>query len=662
MPVLGTLAAASAEGFGFGRPFSPYELFNSGTVGAWYDISDPNILWQDSAGTTPVTTLGQPVGLVLDKSRALGNGVFGLQRMGRVNLLTYSEQLNNAAWGKVDASITANATTAPDGTTTADKVVVNTNSVVTRHEVQQGFSGTTTDVFQFSFYAKKSEITKVIGQLAGTAVSAEIEFDLNAGTSTQVYVSNVSNVAHSITALSDNWYLCKLEAKSTSANSINRAAVFQDSIGNGTNGWFLWGCDARLASNSSFPYQRTTDTWYGAVPGNHLTQATSAARPTWEARVNVLTRTEELENAAWTRNNVTTTVNPVTSWNGTGGTTLLKENTVNDAHNCYQTLTGLVATYEMTVYAKWDSGTRNLMLNAGGASAVGNVKGVIFNSSGAFVAIYNPTGAGTDPTYSSESLGNGWYKFKTSTIFTASGTAYPSVALMNGTTLTYAGDGTSGIIFGGIDLRLSGDNAYPYQKVVTATNYTDVGSPRYLYFDGVDDRMATPANVNLSSTNKLTAIAGVRKLRDTVSGANTIGMVAELTIDAPANNGGFWLAAPDTANAYRYSVLSRGTSFVLIGTNSTTYNAPVTNVQTGVMNIGAPSLALRLNGTQVASSTSSQGTGNYANASLFVGSRNGAVYLFQGNMYQLIVYGDAASGNTLNNLERWVAGRTGVSW
>lgn len=574
--------------------------------------------------------------------------------MGRVNLLTYSEQLNNAAWAKTDASITANATTAPDGTTTADKVVVNTNSVVTRHEVAQGFSGATNVIFQFAFYAKKSEITKVIGQLGGTAIAAEIEFDLNAGTSTQVYINNVSNVAHSITALSDNWYLCKLEAKSTSANPMNRASVFHDSIGNGTNGWFLWGCDARLASDSSFPYQRTTDTWYGAVPGNHLIQATSASRPTWEARVNVLTRTEELENAAWTRNNVTTTVNPVTSWNGTGGTTLLKENTVNDAHNCYQTITGLVATYEMTVYAKWDSGTRNLMLNAGGASTVGNVKGVIFDSSGAFVAIYNPTGAGTDPTYSSESLGNGWYKFKTSTIFTVSGLAYPSVALMNGTTLTYAGDGTSGIIFGGIDLRLSIDGAYPYQKVVTATNYTDIGSPRYLLFDGSDDGLYTAANLSMSSTNKITVCAGVTKTKDTA-----LGVVAELSATIASNNGTFLLSAPNSAAA-NYNFSSRGTTQV--NNTVTTYTAPLTRVVSGIANIGAPSNIVRVNGTQAGSVSTSQGTGNYGSFVLYVGRRNNASSPLSGRIYQLIINGAERTGNTLSLLERWVANRTGVSW
>lgn len=47
--------------------WSPSRLFASGEPGGWYDI-DPAYLYQDSAGTTPVTAPGQTVGLVLDRS------------------------------------------------------------------------------------------------------------------------------------------------------------------------------------------------------------------------------------------------------------------------------------------------------------------------------------------------------------------------------------------------------------------------------------------------------------------------------------------------------------------------------------------------------------------------------------------------------------------
>jgi len=51
--------------------FSPTRLFALAEPGVWYDPSDLTTLFQDTAGTTPVTTPGDPVGLVLDKSKGL---------------------------------------------------------------------------------------------------------------------------------------------------------------------------------------------------------------------------------------------------------------------------------------------------------------------------------------------------------------------------------------------------------------------------------------------------------------------------------------------------------------------------------------------------------------------------------------------------------------
>ena len=46
-------------------------LFANSEVGAWYDPSDLTTMFQDRAGTTPVTADGQTVGLILDKSKGL---------------------------------------------------------------------------------------------------------------------------------------------------------------------------------------------------------------------------------------------------------------------------------------------------------------------------------------------------------------------------------------------------------------------------------------------------------------------------------------------------------------------------------------------------------------------------------------------------------------
>jgi hypothetical protein len=48
---------------------SPLRLFSNNEQGVWYDPSDLTTLFQDTAGTTPVTATGQTVGLMLDKSK-----------------------------------------------------------------------------------------------------------------------------------------------------------------------------------------------------------------------------------------------------------------------------------------------------------------------------------------------------------------------------------------------------------------------------------------------------------------------------------------------------------------------------------------------------------------------------------------------------------------
>jgi len=51
--------------------FSPSTLFALAEPGVWYDPSDLTTLFTDTAGTTPVTTPGQTVALMLDKSKGL---------------------------------------------------------------------------------------------------------------------------------------------------------------------------------------------------------------------------------------------------------------------------------------------------------------------------------------------------------------------------------------------------------------------------------------------------------------------------------------------------------------------------------------------------------------------------------------------------------------
>lgn len=52
----------------FPNSFTPLSLFSAGEQGFWYDPSDFSTLFQDTAGTVPVTAVGQSVARINDKS------------------------------------------------------------------------------------------------------------------------------------------------------------------------------------------------------------------------------------------------------------------------------------------------------------------------------------------------------------------------------------------------------------------------------------------------------------------------------------------------------------------------------------------------------------------------------------------------------------------
>ncbi len=108
--------------------WTPAQLYLASEQGAWYDPSDMSTLFQDAAGTTPVTAVEQPVGRILDKS---GRGNHATQATAtsrpklsaRVNRLLASEDFSAATWSKVAVTVVANSATASDGNVTADKLV-----------------------------------------------------------------------------------------------------------------------------------------------------------------------------------------------------------------------------------------------------------------------------------------------------------------------------------------------------------------------------------------------------------------------------------------------------------------------------------------------------------------------------------------------------------
>jgi hypothetical protein len=223
----------------------------------------------------PVTLL--PRGLLVEEART--------------NLATYSEQFDNAAWVKGSSTVTANATTAPDGTLTADKLqVANTSSAQKNVSQTVGAISTT---YADTVYAKASELSwLIINQYDGA--DRRTWFNLSNGT----VGTTAAGTTASIQALPNGWYRCSaVRTMGTGAIQLvlnvadaDNSAVFVGTVGQGI---FIWGAqrEAGAFATSYIPTIASTVTrsadvatitgslfsqWYNGVEGSFIVEANTA--------------------------------------------------------------------------------------------------------------------------------------------------------------------------------------------------------------------------------------------------------------------------------------------------------------------------------------------------------------------------------------------------
>jgi hypothetical protein len=332
--------------------FSPVALFAGGVQGAWYDPSDFSTLFQNSAGTTPVTAVEQPVGYMADKS---GRGNHATQATSasrptlraRYNQLTFSEQFDNAAWTKVNATVTANAAVAPDGTTTADLLV---------EDAATGVHNLTTPtltlnsgaIYHSSIYAKPAGRSWVCLQFSGVAVSgtaAERRVWFNVATgqigTTGALWSNVT-----ISDAGNGFYRCS--AQITQSGSANLVLVLicdaDNSVsytGDNTSGLYIWGAQLLTAAD-----QTTTAGAYQRIAAA-TDYATGASFPPYLAFDGV----DDTMTISSGIHGVFQNVGGGTMWAGYGNATVADHNIIAVANN---------ATFSRAVLATDRAGGRRL--------------------------------------------------------------------------------------------------------------------------------------------------------------------------------------------------------------------------------------------------------------------------------------------------------------
>jgi hypothetical protein len=331
------------------------------------------------------------------------------------NLLLQSQTFDNASWTKSDTTVTADTTTAPDGTTTAELLAE--TATTNRHEIR---NATTVSVVagsvSISVFVKKGTGATAPDwiQLSDTGMfGGRANFNISTGTA-----GLNSYTSSSIVSYANGWY--RITATFTSAattsgvfyicftNNTDSATARPSYAGATTSDVFIWGAQLEQRSAVTAYNVTTTQPVSNYIPVLE-TAASGVARfdhnpTTFESlgllveqqSTNLLTYSDQFENAAWTKTNATITANTVVAPDGLVSADTMQ--CVALGSDCFVQAAGVASgvVYTSSCYFKY----------------IDNAW-VAFSNSGFFCYFNIQTGElGTVQNGSATitSVGNGWYR------------------------------------------------------------------------------------------------------------------------------------------------------------------------------------------------------------------------------------------------------------
>lgn len=357
----------------------------------------------------------------------------------QTNLLTWSQDFDNAAWGKPNSdTISANLVVAPNNTTTADTFVE--TSATSLHTLLQDVTVVGGTTYTLTFFAKAAGRSIIQSRLVSVDDSngVVVEFNISTGSvaTAAVAIGTGGNASASITPVGDGWYRCvttgSMGASVTACRirlrTLETAGGSTTIAGLNGNAYHIWG--AQLVQ--------------GSTPGDYQ-QTFSAALPVMYKAPNGLMTADKLVE-----------------------TTAAGEHAVGVPISF---IAGQI--YTQSVYAK--AAERTLIRVGAGNPATWATGVVVDLSTGTITSTI--AGSGTV-----QSVGDGWYRVSVTGTALATAATNASVRLVStGTTVSYTGDGTSGIYIWGAQLSDSASLDTYVNNPGAAPTSTAYYGPRFDY-------------------------------------------------------------------------------------------------------------------------------------------------------------------------------------
>lgn len=292
----------------------------------------------------------------------------GLVEIPRTNLLLQSQTFDNASWGKTNLTVTSNAVTAPDGTTTADKIIANTTNGT--HIVNQFIAVGISTSHTVSLYAKKVEYSALrinFISSGNTFISVNLDTGVIVSFGGTIYLSS------SIENVGDGWYRVTMTfLPPVATNSLNffieNPVGTPTFAGDNTSGIYIWGAQLQLGNVATeyIPTVASIRTKFAGItqdggsasniPRLDYTNGSCPSILVEPQRTNLALRSEEFDNASWQKTNSTITANSITAPDGTLSADTLSLVAANS--NITQNINSAIGSNTFSVYAKTLSGTK----------------------------------------------------------------------------------------------------------------------------------------------------------------------------------------------------------------------------------------------------------------------------------------------------------------